>query len=259
MRNAWFSCVVFCALAAISGCRAASPDWNGSWKMNPSKGNFQGSIFTISISADGEYRYDNGYSSFTFRCDGKDRRAQENWTQACVNRSDTVLDLTQKENGVKTRVAQWELSGDGTVFTSTATAFRPTGPVITGQVVGSRLSGSNGFAGQWRGTRDTQQHADMTLSLDTQTLHIGYPSAGQYIDAPLDGADAPVRGPHVPEGMTFAVRLVGRREISILEKRNGKVVTQDSLELSNDGRVITYSWWNPDRPSGKGTFVYERK
>jgi len=99
----------------------------------------------------------------------------------------------------------------------------------------------------------------MTLSLDTRTLHIGYPSAGEYTDAPLDGVDAAVRGPHVPEGLTDAVQLVRRREISILAKRNGKVVEQISLELSTDGRVITYSWWNPDRPTDKGTFVYERK
>jgi hypothetical protein len=156
-------------------------------------------------------------------------------------------------------VIHWELSGDGTAFTSTATAFRPTGPVITGQVAASRVSGSNGFAGQWRDPTYLQQHADLTLSLDTQTLHIGYPSVGQYIDAPLDGVDAVVRGPHVPEGMTYAVRLVRRQEISILAKRNGKVVTQDYLELSSDGRVITYSWWNPDRPTSKGTFVYDRK
>jgi hypothetical protein len=141
----------------------------------------------------------------------------------------------------------------------TATAFRPTGPVITGQIVASRVSGSNGFAGQWRDPSYLQQHTDMTLSPDTQTLQIGYPSAGQYIDALLDGADAPVRGPQAPEGLTDAVRLVRRREISILAKRNGKVTLQDSLELSSDGRVITFSWWNPDRPTDKGMFVYERK
>ena len=264
MRNARFGWVIFCALAATLGCaffyrarHRPSPDWNGTWKMNPSKGNFQGQIFTISISADGEYRYDDGRSSFTFRCDGKDRRTRENRTQACVKSSDTVLDLTQKEKGVKTRVNHWELSGDGTVFTSTATAFRPTGPVITGQVVASRVSGSNGFAGQWRDPSYLQRHADMTISLDSQTLHIGYPSAGQYVDAPLNGADAAVSG-HAPAGLTDAVRLVRRREISILAKRDGKVFEQDSLELSSDGRVITYSWWNPDRPTGRGTLVYEK-
>jgi len=259
MRNTWLSWIIFCALAATLGCRAPSPDWNGTWKMNPSKGNFQGPTFTISISADGEYRYDGGYSSFTFRCDGKDRPVGNNRTEACMKSNATVLDLTQKENGVKTRVAHWELSGDGTVFMSTATASRPTGPIITGQVVASRVSGANGFAGQWRDPSYLQQHADMTLSLDTQTLHIGYPGAGQYIDAPLDGVDAAVHGPHVPEGLTYAVRRVGRREISILTKRNGKALTQDSLELSSDGRVITYSWWKPDRPNDKSTFVYERK
>jgi uncharacterized OB-fold protein len=266
MRNARFGWVIFCALAATLGCaffyrvrHRPSPDWNGTWKMNPSKGNFQGSIFTISISADGEYHCDNGTSSFTIRCDEKDRPIGNNRTEACVKNSTTELNRIRKENGAKTNMYHWELSDDEKVLTMTATAFRPTGPVITGQIVASRVSGSNGFAGQWRDPTYLQQHADLTLSLDTQTLHIGYPSVGQYIDAPLDGVDAAVRGPHVPEGMTYAVRLVRRREISILAKRNGKVVTQDSLELSNDGRVITYSWWNPDRPTGKGTFVYERK
>ena len=123
MRNARFGWVIFCALAATLGCaffyrarHRPSPDWNGTWKMNPSKGNFQGQIFTISISADGEYRYDDGRLSFTFRCDGKDRRTRENRTQACVKSSDTVLDLTRKEKGVKTRVNHWELSGDGNRF-----------------------------------------------------------------------------------------------------------------------------------------------
>jgi hypothetical protein len=259
MRNAWFNCVIFCALAATSGCRTPSVDWNGTWKLNPSKGNFRGPTFTISVSADREYRYDNGHSSLAFRCDGKDQSTRENRTQACVKSSDTVLDLTQKENGVRTSVLHCELSGDGTVLTTTATTFRPTGTVSSDQMVASRISGSNGFAGQWQDLSNLQRHADMTLSLDTQTLHIGYPRVGQYIDAPLDGADAAMRGPYLPEGLTYAVRSVRRREISMLSKRNGKVVEQDSLELSNDGRVITYSWWNPDRPAGKGTSVYERK
>ena len=81
--------------------------------MNPSKGNFQGPIFTISISADGEYRYDDGRSSFTFRCDGKDRPIGKNRTQACVKSSATMLDMTRKENGAKTNAYHWELSAGG--------------------------------------------------------------------------------------------------------------------------------------------------
>jgi len=99
----------------------------------------------------------------------------------------------------------------------------------------------------------------MTLRLDNQALHIDYPSAGQHIDAPLDGVEAAVRGPRVLEEATLAVRPAGNREFLEVTKRHGKVFTEGSLKLSNDGRIVTDSWWNPDRPSVKGTLVYERK
>ena len=227
--------------------------------MNPAKGNFQGPIFTISISADGEYRYDNGSSSFTFRCDGRDRPVGNNRTRACVKSSATVLDLTRKENGATTNAYRWELSADRKVLTSTATEFRPSGPVVTTRIVAARMSGSNDFAGKWRDVIYLQQHAEMTLRLDTQTLHIDDPSAGQYIDAPFNGVDTAVHGPHAPEGLTYAAKLVGRGEIHTLAKRNGKALTQGSLMLSSDGRVITESWWNPSQPTDRGTLVYEKK
>jgi hypothetical protein len=127
------------------------------------------------------------------------------------------------------------------------------------QIVASRVSGSNDFAGQWQDTSYLQRHADMTLGLDSQALHIGYPSAGQYIDAPFDGVYSADHGPNAPEGMSHTARLVGKREIVTLAKRDGKVLTQDSLKLSNDGRVIIDTWWNPDRPNDKGTLIYEKQ
>lgn len=259
MRNTWLVWVVFCALVATSGCRRApSPDWNGTWKLNLTKSSYQGQVLTISISADDEYRFDEN-SSHTLRCDGKDRPIGNNRTLLCVRSGVTALDITLKENGVKTRATHDELSTDGKVFTTTVTEFRPNGPIVTSQITFSRLSGSNGFAGQWRDTSYLQQHADMTLRLDSQTLHIGYPSVGQQIDAPLDGADAAVRGPHVLEGSTFAVRPAGRREFRTVTKRQGKPFSQGTLELSNDGRAITDSWWNPSQPADKGTLVYDKQ
>jgi hypothetical protein len=257
MRNACLAWVVFCALVTTQGCRTPSPDWNGTWKLNPTKSSFQGQILTISISADGEYRFDEN-SSHTLRCDGKDRPIGNNRTRVCVKSGVTVLDITQKENGVKTRITHDEISTDGKVFTTTVSEFRPNGPVTTSQIVFLRLSGSNDFAGQWRDTSYLQQHSDMTLRLDNQALHIDYPSADQHIDAQLDGVEAAVLGP-APEGTTLAVRPAGNREFLIVTKRQGKVFSQGSLKLSNDGRIITDSWWNPDRPADKGTLVYDKR
>lgn len=258
MRNASLGWVVFCALVTPLGCRSPSSDWNGTWKLNPTESSFQGQVLTISISPDSDYRFDEK-SSHTIRCDGKDQPIGNNRTLVCVKSGAKALDITVNENGVRTRTTHDELSTDRKVFTTTVTEFRWNGHVITSQTVFSRLSGTNDFAGQWLDTIYLQQHADLTLRLDSRTLHIDYPSAAQQIDAPLDGVEAAVRGPHAPEGTTYCARSVGRREIRTLTKRNGKVLTQGSLRLSNDGRVITNSWWNPDRPIDKNTLVYEKK
>ena len=228
INKAWCGWAVLCVLAAILGCQTPSPDWNGTWKLNLTKSSYQDQVLTISISADGEYRFDED-SSHTLRCDGKDRPIGNTRTLVCV-KNGAALDITIKENGVKTRATHDELSADGKIFTATVTEFQPNGSVITSHIVFSRLSGSTDFAGRWRDANYLQQHADMTLTLDNQALHIDYPSAGQHGDAPLDGSDAAVRGPHVPEGTTLAVRPAGRREFRTVTKRQGKLFSQGTLE-----------------------------
>jgi hypothetical protein len=259
MMKTWVMWVVVSTFAAVTGCRAPSPNWNGTWKLDASKGNFQGSIFTISVAPDGEYRFDDERTPFTFRCDGKDRPSGDDRTLSCIRRSATGLDLVRKEHGVKHSVSHWELSTDGKVLTATLTSFPPSGPVTAAPFVLSRVSGSNDFAGEWQDATFLQKHAEMTLKIDGHALHIGNPGAGLYIDAPLDGGDAPEHAPGIPQGMTYAVRIAGNREILTVEKFHGKVFTQGSLELSRDGKSLTDSWWRPEQPIDKGRLVYERK
>ena len=258
MNRERFGLVVFCMLFVMPGCRAPSQDWNGTWKLNPSLSRFQDPAFTISISSVGVYSYEGEGTSYSLRCDGKDWPMGDNRTQVCVKSGPTVLELTRKENGVKTALHRWELSAGGNILTSTVTAFRPSGPVNTGQLVAWRISGSNSFAGQWRDKSYIQLHDEMTLRLDSRHLHIGYPSGGEYVNVPLDGTDAAVHGPHVLGGVTYAVRPAGPREILIVTKHNGTVLAQGYLELSDDGNDITDSWWSPDKPAAKSALVYER-
>jgi hypothetical protein len=258
MNKSYFGLAVVFVLLAIQGCRAPSPDWNGTWKLNPTKSSYRGQVLTISISADGEYRFDES-TSHTLHCDGKDRPTGNNRTLLCTRSGVTALDITLRENGVKTRITHDELSTDGKVFTTTVTEFQPNGPVVTSQITFTRLSGADGFAGQWRDTSYLQQHADMTLRLDSQTLYIGYPSVGQKIDAPLNGVETAVRGPHIQEGSTFAIQPAGRREFRTITKREGKLFSQGSLELSKDGKSIANFWWNPSQPDDKGTLIYDKQ
>ena len=263
-REGWITkacaiCIVSCVLGLALGCRAPSTEWNGTWKANSSRSNFQGPMFTISVESGDEYRWEEGSTSFAFRCDGKFWPMGQDRMQACVKPSATVLDLIRKKDGLTTNAYRWELSNNGMMFTSTATEFRPSGPVVIAKISASRMSGNAGFSGQWRDTSYLQQHTDMILRLDNRVLHISYPSAGLYLDTPLDGSDIAVHGPSTEDGTTYSARSIGRREISIATKRYGKVLSQGTLELSSDGRTITESWLNPDQPADNGTLFYERK
>ena len=250
--------IPLCAFVTTLGCQTPSPDWNGAWVLNPAKSSYQAKVLTISISADSEYRFDES-SSHTIRCDGKHQSIGNNRTLVCVKSGATALDITVMENGVKSRFTHDQLSSDGQAFTTTVTEYRPSGPAVISRITFSRISGSDGFAGKWRDTLYLQEHTDLRLRLDRQALHIEYPDVGQQIDAPLDGVDAAVRGPHVLEGATYAVQPAGSRRFNFETKRHGEAFSQGSFELSSDGRTITETSWNSDRRANKSTLIYEKK
>lgn len=257
-RKAWLSCVVLCVLAAETGCIAPSRDWNGKWKLDASESTFKGEVLTISIAPGKDYHFDEN-SKNSIHCDGKARQAGNNRTIACEEGGGRALDVTVMENGVKTGVAHDEISTDGKTFTVTMSNLRTDEASVTSQTVYSRLSGSDGFAGQWLDTTFLNRHSEMSVTLDESRLHLDYPNAGQQIDAPLDGTESAIRGPHAVEETTFSARSAGRNKILVQTKRNGTVFTQGSLKLSDDGTIITESWTTPDRPSEESTLVYKKQ
>ena len=259
MRNFWLSGVALCRLFGAQGCRAPSPDWNGTWKVNIAKSSFQSPLLTITVSPNDEYHLTEGNSTHDLRCNGKDQPVGKSRTVVCVKQGDTVLNITQMEGGIKTLTTRDELSTDRKTFTITTTEFRSNGPVTTSRMMLSRLSGSDGFGGQWRDTSYLQQHAEMNLRLDKQALNIDYPDAGQSIDAPLNGVDVPVGGPRAVTGSTIAVRLIGKRDLVLITKLHGQVFSQSSLKLSGDRKSLIYSSSKPDQSVHENMLVYERK
>jgi len=165
MDNAKLRSCHLCLLVVMVGCKAPVCDWNGTWKLNFTKSSYQSTAVTISTSADGEYRDDDGVVS-TFRCDGKYRSIGLHREENCVKCCAIELDRTVTENGVKTKTFHWEMSAGGKILTSTAIKFGPDGPVVIGQLILSRMSGGNDFAGQWQNATPLQRDAELTLRLD---------------------------------------------------------------------------------------------
>ena len=253
------ACVLCCIYALMLGCRTPSADWSGRWRLDPSRSDFHGPVFTILIEKDGTYRWNDGNASFAFLCDGKFKSIGNNRMQACFRRNATTLELLRNEDGVMTNAFKWELSNQGMTFTSTKITYSSDGPSVSAWIVASRISGDSDFAGQWRDTSYLQQHAVMVLKLDHQVLQVSYPSVSLFYSASLDGTDTVVHGPRTEDKTTYSARVVRRREISFLTKHYGKVQSEGKLSLSNDGRSIMESWSNPNNPADRGMLVYKKE
>lgn len=227
-------------------------------ELDFSQSTFQSSQVTITVSPDGEYRDDDGVVS-TFRCDGKYRQIGQHREENCVQISASELDRNVLENGIKTKTYHWKMVDGGKILTSTAIKLGPDGPSVIGQLVLSRMYGSNDFAGEWQNATPLKQDAEMTLRLNDQFLHLGYPNAEQFVDVPLDGAEATAYGSNASAGVTFAGKKIGKRKYLLVGSTSGRPYKRETLELSDDGRTITVSWSNADKPVPSATLVYEKQ
>jgi hypothetical protein len=188
-------------MAALGRSRAL-PVWNGAWKLNGSKSSIAGPNFSITISPEGAYHYDNGTFRYGFRCDGKEYPTTPSRVISCSQTSTFVIDTTSKENGANVATAHWELSADGKMLTVRGTSIQSDGPVKPGEVIYSRTAASTGFAGGWSNTKCLKSRPQLLLASSEGSLHIGFSDGGQYRDAPM-------HGPGVPQGLTMAINPHG--------------------------------------------------
>jgi len=246
-------------LAAALGCSRPSPAWNGTWKLNESKSSIPGPSFSVAISPQGEYHLDNGTYSYSFGCDGSQYPTIGSRTISCTQKGAFSMDTTSRESGREVASAHWELSDDEKMLTINGTTVRPDGSIKSIEHVYSRTSASVGFAGGWRDTKRLESRPPLQLTLSDRTLHVMFSDDGQYVDAPLDGSDAPMHGPGVPQDLTFAITPHGTRELLTTRKLRGQIINQGFLRLSADGLELVEAYWRSGRPDEKAVLVYERQ
>jgi len=245
---------------AIAGCRGPSPDWNGTWKLDPARSNIPDWIFSVSITPDGMYHSGSGGPTANFRCDGKGYPAPDALTAFCTQKNSSDLEITDFRNGSKIHTAHWELSLDGKALKIDWTTFYPDGPVESKEFRYTRISGSAGFAGKWRNLNPLDGQAPIwQLNMGSNALHYTIPEREIHVDAFLDGTDAAMQGPFVFPGETIALRESGPRELNSARKRNGRVVSVGYWRLSEDGRSLTETYWVPNRPAEKEVLMYEKQ
>lgn len=170
-----------------------------------------------------------------------------------------MIDTTSKENGAKISTAHLELSADGKTLTIEGASIQADGSVKPRKTVYSRTSESTGFAGGWRSTKLFEARPQLVLALNERSLHITFSESGQYADPLLDGSDAPMHGPGVPQGLTMAITPHGPQEFLTLKKVRGQIINQGFLRLSADGRSLVEEYWRPSAPEQKAWLIYEKQ
>jgi hypothetical protein len=259
LAGAFLRCIsIALVLVAVPACRGLSPDWNGTWKLNPAMSDIPGPTITVSITPDGEYHNEAHGVASIFRCNGKEF-AVGIFTAHCTQQSDSEMEITFSNNS-KTRTVHWQVSPDGTVLTIKAIMVQADGSLKSKESRYTRTSGSNGFVGGWRNVDPLESTPSLwQIRVATQGLHYSFPQEHQQVDAVLDGTDAPVRGPAIPGGSSIALMERSPRELGMTKKRNGQVISVGYLRISADGGSLTETYWSPSSPSQKAVLVYEKQ
>jgi hypothetical protein len=250
-------CIGLILIPAVS-CRGASPDWNGTWKLNPAKGDIPGPSIVVSISPDGMWHNRSlGGTTANFRCDGTEYQSTDILTINCTQVNSSEAEITGFKNGSKLFVARWELSPDGRFLSVKSTTFHADGSVKVKEKRYARTSGSVGFAGGWKNVNPLEEAPSIQkISLQGHTLHRSLPENDRQVDVRLDGTDAALGE---PPGATLALEERSPREFSSTMKLYGQVVSLGYWQISADGRSLTESYWVPSSPNEKAVLVYEKQ
>jgi hypothetical protein len=236
VRNVLLICACACGLSA-----AADAPYAGKWKMNLAKSDFGDMTVTYEQMSGGEMKATMDGQSYTFKTDGTDSMTPWGMTVAYKAAGANTWETTEKTNGKVTSTGTLKLSPDGKTLTMDDKRLKADGGTSNESMIFQRVSGGPGLAGKWK-TKNLKSNAPETMSLTpkgSDGLSILLGNEGAVCDARFDGKDYPITGPVWPSGWTCAISRKGERGLGLTWKKDGKVMYQETMAVSSDGKTLT--------------------
>jgi hypothetical protein len=238
----------------------ASNFWTGTWNLNEAKSSPQGASYSLTMSAQGEFKITNTSFTYRFRCDGKDYPTVAEDSVVCSHADAAQMDMTSKRSGKILASRHLELSADGKTTISHITVLDPNGSKEVKTRVYERVGSSTGLAGIWiDAERENIDPKVMETVLTASTFTVVFPDQKQHTDMNLDGTDAKIQGLPPGSKVTIAVKLEGPTRMLTVQKIDGVVVKQGTLQVSADGNTLIQETWRPGEPSVMRRLVFERQ
>jgi hypothetical protein len=246
-------------LAAATGAWAGDAPYLGTWKQNPAKNDYAEVTLTFEDLADGQTKMIADGQAVTFKADGKDYPTPWGDVTSWKVVDKNTWQSTSKVNGKVTSVSTMTLGADGKTLKVDSKSNRANGETSKSTAEYQRVSGTSGFAGKWK-ARNVNT-ALMTLVLaangpDGVTLTVVEEKGT--CSARFDGKDHPAKGPSWPTGWTCAIAKNGATGLDVTWKKDGRVMYQDSMSVSADGKVMT-DVSNAPAASEKVKVVFDRQ
>jgi hypothetical protein len=253
--------MVVLSIATASSCFAADSPWDGTWKLNEAKSKLTGDTFTLSMKGEGMYHYSNGSTmEYDFACDGKSYPTLADRSVTCTGKPETGMDYTYMAGETVLSKSKHTVSADGKTMTIEGTSMRPDGTTSTYTETYKRVSESKGMEGKWKNMKEKESGSDtVVIKVSGDMIHMEYPAYKETIDAKLDGSDAPVLGPTIPEGAFESLKAEGPTKVHLIIKYKTKVLDEGVQTLSADGKTMTREEWNPGKADEKAVLVYEKQ
>ncbi len=239
MKKLLFALAILCPAIVL----AQSP-FDGTWKTLPDQSKLSQKPVTFSL-AQGTYHNLTTVPNIHVKADGTDQPLTElAYDSLAVSETDgRAIHLVYKKAGKTGMEIDMKLSEDGKTLVSKGSFHHPDrSQAVTSEYVFERVgaapAGSHAVSGSWRAVKYTESENDLLATYKRSGNQMTWSTpAGMSWTATLDGADHPFRGSYMVDRV--AVKEIGKREIEVRLKREGKLIWVDRITISADGRTMT--------------------
>ena len=231
-------CVLGLLLAVTATLVAQDPSFAGTWKLNLSKSQLSGGLYTIEKKPSGVMHYSGGGFDTDFDLAGKEYTMPNGTSIIGKEINPTTWELTFRLKGKVVSKSKATLSNNQLAWVSDITGAD--GKTVQQTSTDTRVSGGPGFVGKWKA--GDVKGAATTLKITLQGANgitLETPEAQSVVKANFDGKDYPFTQAGQATTMTLSVTKKGTNAFTATLKMNGKPFSVDVYTISADGKTLT--------------------
>jgi hypothetical protein len=235
----------------------------GTWRTNMDQSKLSQKPYVFSLVG-GMYECSTCVPKINIKADGSDQPVTGQTYDTLSARVDTpgTVTFTGKKDGKTVFEQTRAVSADGNSLNLKTTSYsKMNDKSVQTEVTFARLaqgpSGADPSSGSWKinKLKESDEGLTTTYKWSGDALNMTQPT-GQSYTAKLDGKDYPYKGSYSFDSVSL--KRVDDHTIEATNKREGKVISVDTISIASDGKTLT-EVVNNKQTDRTSTFVSEKQ